>query len=65
MKTILRLCFETNKKEKFIKSGKWANGLYAYSKITLNERGEEEIKREDDSAYYQQRINRQLVMIHI
>lgn len=65
MKVLLRLCYETNKVEKFVVSGIWGNGLYAYSKITLNENGEEEIKYEDEGTYYQQRINGKLVMVHI
>lgn len=65
MKTIIRLCLDTYKKEKFIKSGQWDNGRFAYSKITLDESGKEVIKDEDDGAYYQLRIKRQLVMIHI
>ena len=65
MQTIIRLCLDTNKKEKFIKSGMWGNGRLAYSKITLNESGEEVIKNEDDGTYYQLRINNKLVMIHI
>lgn len=65
MKAITRLCYETLIKEKFVKTGIWSNGLFAYSKITLNENGEEEIKNENDNTYYQQRINGQLVMIHI
>ena len=65
MKAIIRLCYETLIKEKFVKTGIWANGLFAYSRITLNENGEEEIKNEDNNTYYQQRINGQLVMVHI
>lgn len=64
MKEILRLCYETNKVEKFVCSGVWANGNYAYSKITLNENGKEEIKNEDDGTYYQMRLNGKLVMVH-
>lgn len=65
MKTILRLCYNSSKYERFIKYGIWNNGLYAYSKITLTEDGKYVINDEDEGAYYQTRFNGKLVMIHI
>ena len=64
-KEILRFSYESNKIEKFVKDGFWANGMFAYSKITLNENGEEEIKNEDEGVYFQRKINGKLVMFHI
>lgn len=63
-KNILRLCYETQKKEEFVASGIWSNGYIAYSKISIIN-GESTILDCDDCAYYQRRINGHLVMFHI
>ena len=59
-----RLCYETNEVEMFVVSGQWSNGLLAYSKLTLNPLGMLVIYDNDNGAYYQQRINGHLVMVH-
>ena len=66
MKRILkRLCYETNEVEMFVVSGQWDNGYMAYSKLSLNPCGDYIVYDHDDCAYYQQRINGRLVMVHI
>ena len=63
-KEILRLCYETQKKEWFVASGVWSNGYNAYSKLSMIN-GKPTILDDDDCAYYQTRINGHLVMVHI
>ncbi len=62
-KEILRLCNETQKIERFVASGIWSDGHYAYSKISIID-GKSIILNCDDGSYYQQRINGHLVMVH-
>ena len=66
MKSIVeRLCYDTNKVEKFQVSGQWDNGYMAYSKLSLLPTGDYIVYDDDDCAYYQTRINGRLVMVHI
>lgn len=59
-----RYCYETKKVEEFEVYGQWADGHIAYSKITINENSEKEVKEEDEGTYYQIRLNGKLTMVH-
>lgn len=60
-----RYCNETKTVEEFEVYGQWADGHLAYSKITINEKGEKEVKQEDEGTYYQSRSNGKLIMCRI
>lgn len=65
MKYYFRLDFDTGMVEKFFNSGIWSDGRLAYSKITINDNGDEEVKECDNGTYYQVRLNGKLTMIRV